>query len=354
MNNHKLSTRIFSIVLALVLVLGMLPAATLAADTVAIYFDNTANWSTVNIYYWSDSDTGMVTWPGTAMKPVEGTIYSFDIPADAGYVIFNNGSDQTSDLPIPTDGKNLYVYSSNSWSTYVDENACAHSWGEGSVSVAATCTTNGKKVYTCSKCAETKTEILAATGHNYVNDTCTTCGEAKPTDYVVYFDNTNTGWSTPYVYTWTDSTEYTGTWPGSAMELVEGSIYTFTVPVGAVNIIFSNGSGDQTGDLTIPTDGKNLYNKSSDSWSVYVNENACAHEWGEGTVTLAATCTTAGKKTYTCSKCAETKNETIAATGHNYVNNVCTTCGTVKPNDHQIAPSIPALGPVLPWRLFPV
>ena len=40
------------------------------------------------------------------------------------------------------------------------------------------------------------------------------------------------------------------------------------------------------------------------------------HNWDAGKVTTAATCTTDGVKTYTCSICGETKTETIKATGH--------------------------------------
>ncbi len=59
------------------------------------------------------------------------------------------------------------------------------------------------------------------------------------------------------------------------------------------------------------------------------------HNWNSGSVTTAATCTTAGVKTYTCtdSGCGETKTETIAALGHSYnsgsitTNATCTTTG---------------------------
>jgi hypothetical protein len=48
-------------------------------------------------------------------------------------------------------------------------------------------------------------------------------------------------------------------------------------------------------------------------------------------VTTAATCTTAGVRTYACS-CGYNYTEEIPATGHNYVNGVCTKCGEVDPN----------------------
>ena len=46
-------------------------------------------------------------------------------------------------------------------------------------------------------------------------------------------------------------------------------------------------------------------------------------------VTTAATCTTAGVRTYTCT-CGDSYTEEIAATGHNYSNGTCTVCGAVE------------------------
>ena len=43
-----------------------------------------------------------------------------------------------------------------------------------------------------------------------------------------------------------------------------------------------------------------------------------AHTWDAGVVATPATCTTAGEKTFTCTKCGYQKTETINATGHKY------------------------------------
>lgn len=40
-----------------------------------------------------------------------------------------------------------------------------HSWDAGKVTKSATCTKAGEKIYTCSGCGETKTEVIKATGH---------------------------------------------------------------------------------------------------------------------------------------------------------------------------------------------
>ncbi|MCD7917816.1 MAG: hypothetical protein LUF84_05095, partial [Clostridiales bacterium] len=47
-------------------------------------------------------------------------------------------------------------------------------------------------------------------------------------------------------------------------------------------------------------------------------------------VTVAATCTEDGVMTYTCA-CGDSYTEVIPATGHHYVNGVCTVCGAKKP-----------------------
>ena len=50
------------------------------------------------------------------------------------------------------------------------------------------------------------------------------------------------------------------------------------------------------------------------------------HNFGEWVVTIPATCTEAGEEQRTCS-CGETETRTVAASGHDYVNGVCTRCG---------------------------
>ena len=85
--------------------------------TTTIYFDATSSgWSNVNVYAWTGNTPYTGEWPGSAMTKVSGNIYSYKVPTGATSIIFNNGSSQTSDLTIPTDGKNLY--NGSAWSTY--------------------------------------------------------------------------------------------------------------------------------------------------------------------------------------------------------------------------------------------
>lgn len=80
-----------------------------------VYFNNTDNWSTVNVYVWSSKDSTYMSWPGTAMESIGNNTYRFELPNGAEYAIFNNGSAQTGDLKIPD--ANM-IYSNGQWSKY--------------------------------------------------------------------------------------------------------------------------------------------------------------------------------------------------------------------------------------------
>ena len=322
MRTHAISKRVLSLMLALMLVLGMIPVFASAADTVTIYFDNTAKWSKVNAYCW-DASGFMSKWPGTSMTLVEGTIYSIEVPTNFVNIIFNNGSTQTKDLKIPTDGKNLFTYSSLSWSTYVPASDCEHTWDEGTYITVPTCTTEGEATYTCTKCGAVNTATVPA-GHKFVDNVCTACGIEE--FRTVYFENT-AGWASVNAYMWDASGNGVVSWPGDAMTPVAGDIWSIQVPYIAIKIIF-NGGGTQTEDLVL-SDEYDLYVYGSD-WTTY-NPEACTHEWDAGTVITAPDCVNAGQTSYTCGLCGETKSETVAALGHSYVSRVCTVCGAEKP-----------------------
>lgn len=75
------------------------------------------------------------------------------------------------------------TYSGNSALTLYAkwEKIHTHTWDNGTVTKAATCTANGVKTFSCTGCSETKTAVLSALGHNYINGKCTRCGTADPT-----------------------------------------------------------------------------------------------------------------------------------------------------------------------------
>ncbi|MCQ2484660.1 MAG: CHAP domain-containing protein [Clostridia bacterium] len=76
---------------------------------------------------------------------------------------------------VKTDGKYLYS-SEKSFATL-----CSHTYNSGSVTRNATCTEPGEKKYVCTKCGAVKTETINTLEHNYkltvTEPTCTTTGK---------------------------------------------------------------------------------------------------------------------------------------------------------------------------------
>ena len=313
-----------AIVMIFALVLCQFPLGVRAAAR-TVYFENTSGWSNVNIYYWSDSNTGFVSWPGQPMQSVSGTLWEYELPSGVQYVIFNNGSSQTSDLPLPQD-KNLYHYGSGQWST----RGCVHQWVEDRVITEATCTQAGESVYLCHLCNQQQTQYPEALGHAFQNGKCSRCGHQQP---VIFLDAAGSGWSRVYAYAWTSGQgEYLGSWPGTVMDSAEG-LYSIALNPDAKNIIFNNGSGEQTADLVIPTDGGNLYSYATGQWSKH---STCIHDWDPGTITTEVTCIRDGVITYRCLLCGEEQAEVVPSLGHRYAAGNCVNCGAPEPCSEHV------------------
>lgn len=52
-----------------------------------VYFNNTENWSTVNVYVWSSKDSTYMSWPGMAMESIGNNTYRFELPNGADYAL---------------------------------------------------------------------------------------------------------------------------------------------------------------------------------------------------------------------------------------------------------------------------
>ncbi len=81
----------------------------------------------------------------------------------------------------------------------------------------------------------------------------------------VYCQN-DKNWNEVYCYMWTDDSNKNAQWPGVKMTKGEGNLWSYTVTGDWGNIIFNNGQGDQTGDMTHQGNGS-CYNNSTGGWS---------------------------------------------------------------------------------------
>lgn len=282
-----------------------------SSETSTVYYENTNNWSDVYAYYWSDKNEHMTTWPGTRMTNVKDNTYSIDIPSDAEYIIFSNrGSSQTDDLTIA--GENM-IYNNGSWTEYSDgsseiipedpedpadgsifykntnnwSDVYIYYWSDENTQMTTwpgvQMTNTGNNVYKAEIPTDAQYAIFSNKGNSQTSD-LTLDGYGKiydngnwssyssepekpedPADDCIYYQNTN-NWNTVYAYYWSSSNTQMTTWPGVKMTNVGSGVWKIDVPEDAEYIIFTNGSGQQTGDLTINGTGK-IYNNNG--WSDY-------------------------------------------------------------------------------------
>ena len=214
-----------------------------------------------------------------------------------------------------------------------------HSWDGGKVTKAATCTAAGTKTYTCTRCKKTRTETIAATGHKAVKDaavaaTCETAGKTegshcsvcgiiiKAQTIVAALGHSWDGGKVTKAATCTTA--------GTKTYTCTRCKKTRTETIAATG---HKAVKDAAVAATCETAGKTEGSHCSVCGTVLKSQTTTAalgHSWDSGKVTKAATCTTAGTKTYTCTRCKKTRTETIAATGHKVVKDaaVAATCET--------------------------
>ncbi len=81
---------------------------TAPAGQITLRFTNSAGWSgKIYCYYWGNSG-GSPGFPGTEMTSLGGLEYTINIPKDAAYVIFSNGSSSAQTVDIPISGSAHY------------------------------------------------------------------------------------------------------------------------------------------------------------------------------------------------------------------------------------------------------
>ena len=217
--------------------------------------------------------------------------------------------------------------------------ALGHNWDSGKVTKAATCTATGTKTYTCSRCKKTRTETIAATGHKEVKDaavaaTCETTGKTEGSHCSVC----NT-----VIKAQTTVAALGHSWDGGkvakAATCTAAGTKTYTCTrckKTCTETIAATGHKvvkDTAVAATCETTGKTEGSHCSVCGTVLKAQTTVAalgHSWDGGKITKAATCTAAGTKTYTCTRCKKTRTETIAATGHKAVKDaaVAATCET--------------------------
>ena len=217
--------------------------------------------------------------------------------------------------------------------------ALGHSWDGGKITKAATCTAAGTKTYTCTRCKKTRTETIEATGHKAVKDaavaaTCETAGKTEGSHCSVCNTVIKAQTTTAALgHSWDNgkvTKAATCTATGTKTYTCTRCKKTRTETIAATG---HKAVKDAAVAATCETTGKTEGSHCSVCNTVIKAQTTVAalgHSWDGGKITKAATCTAAGTKTYTCTRCKKTRTETIAATGHKAVKDaaVAATCET--------------------------
>ena len=247
-----------------------------------------------------------------------------------------DGGTVTTKPTCEADGVKTYTCKHDSSHTKTESiPALGHDWNDGEVTTPATCETDGVKTYTCKNDAShTKTETIAKLGHKW--------DAGKITKEPTYESDGE--------MTFTCQNDKTHTYT----ETIPAKKYTFTVTVvdptcteqgytlhtcnqnaeKSYKDNYTDALGHDYKEVITPATCKdagkveNVCQRCGDTQLVKDLPVTEDHQWNDGVVTKAATCTEAGEKLYTCTVCNKTKAETIEATGHDW-NETTTpaTCG---------------------------
>ena len=247
---------------------------------------------------------------------------------DIRRITFKNGGSLTVKI-YPT-------YNPSVAKTYKFTCGCtSHTYGNAVITKQPTCTSEGTKTKTCTKCNATVTETIPKTSHKYANTvvapTCTTDGytlhkcSACGTSY-----KDNTTKATGHSYGNSVVTKQpTCTSEGTAIKTCTKCNATVTETIPKT----SHKYADTVVAPTCTTDGYTLH-KCSVCGTSYKDSTtkATGHSYGNSVVTKQPTCTSEGTAIKTCTKCNATVTEKLPAKGHTAVTDkgypaTCTTAG---------------------------
>lgn len=276
--------------------------------TITVYVDAPQG---TNMYAWGKNSSGADVqpcgaWPGKALSEsvdIDGTKYyyvQFD-DMDAVNVIFNKDGSQTGNIEGITEDTYFKYDGGTSANTvdvnvtptptvkfspnggdfvdkvtvYVTASNATEAWYKIGTSQAVTF--SGTTTFTIGAgigVGENITVTWGASNSGETRNGSVTFHKVdrteEPDGITVFYDNSVTNWSSVKIHHWSVNTT---TWPGEDMHPVGNNIFMYTVPTGTEGIVFNNGNGDQTDDITNPTHKhvyKGLGNRQFSDEGVYL------------------------------------------------------------------------------------
>ena len=211
----------------------------------------------------------------------------------------------------------------------------SHTYGSAVITKQSTCTSEGTKTKTCTKCNATVTETIAKLSHSYtttvVAPTCTADGYTLHKCSVCgtsYKDSTTKATGHSYGNS-VVTKQPTCTSEGTKTKTCTKCNATVTETIAKTSHKYAN----TVVSPTCTADGYTLH-KCSVCGTSYKDSTtkATGHSYGNSVVTKQPTCTSEGTAIKTCTKCNATVTEKLPAKGHTAVTDkgypaTCTTAG---------------------------
>ena len=280
------------------------PAMQAGEQAIFLYHES---WNNATVWIWDSSNnyTGG-TWPGEKLQYLGNNMYKWTytgtdvIPEGASIIFSNNGNEQS---PGNNEGGYKYVnggvykigsardpyevISAKGPNVTISPQGGKFVGSQEVTITAANATSAWYKVGNGSEVPFTGTATFTIGADMNVGETVTvswsatdgtdtttgsaefTKAESLTTVWHIFFDNSSANWGKVncYIYGSNECHEITGGWPGSAMTF-NGEYYEYVVETsGALdecNVIFSNGSGTQTGN-NVKVRNYGVYNFEGDT-----------------------------------------------------------------------------------------
>lgn len=201
--------------------------------------------------------------------------------------------------------------------------ATGHNWDAGTIVKEATEDTEGLRKYACTKCNETKTEVIPTANHVHkytaivTKPTCTAKGytthSCRCGDSYIDSEVKATGHT---MGSWTITKEASCGVSGQQTRKCKNCSHTETQTIAAKT--HSYGKWTVTTKATCDKPGVETRTCTICSKQESRSIAALGHTYGSWKVTTQATCDKNGVETRTCSGCSKAETRSISSTGHSY------------------------------------
>lgn len=321
----KHNKRLFSFLLALVMIFSLFPSTSYAASKDKV----TPRYSNISIEVGAKSTLTVKKAKNVKIKKI-----SYSSTNKKVVTVTSKGSIKGKKVGKATiKAKVTYYYKNKTYNktvkTKVSVKACSHkNYGSWKIITKATCSTTGKKSAKCKQCGKTIYKTISKLDHKYNSGvvtkaaTCTeegiktfTCTLCKDTVNVPIEKLSHT-WDNGKITTkptCKDIGKKTYTCTVCKTTRVEDVPITNNHIWKTTYTVDKQPTETEAGKKSVHCSVCDTIKPNS---TVAIPKLECTHTYDDGKITTEPTCTEDGIKTYTCTKCNSTKTEVIPSTGH--------------------------------------